>query len=336
MTPEIFDTAQLAPEQQFEDWMEWWSGFTAQTPVATDKGFRASRRTWHLGDFGLARVSAPPLRVVRSRDHIRRDPYDHWNICIGLGAATQLTYRSGAIIVPPRIPFVVSLGEEMVSERAQDDRVQLYLPRDRFRELAPLLDSSTADALGSPMRGMLADFILALEGRLPELAESDLPRLTQAISAMVAACIEPSKGRLGASAGQIDFTRMEKIRRVARAHLRSPDLSPDLLCRLVGVSRSHLYRLLEREGGVSRWIRRQRLLASHALLSDVSQTGTISAIAYEFGFADAATFSRAFRREFGVSPRDVRTAALAGTAVPMTDRGNPPAVHSLDDLLRAA
>lgn len=38
----------------------------------------------------------------------------------------------------------------------------------------------------------------------------------------------------------------------------------------------------------------------------------IGAIAESLCFADASSFSRAFRREFGMSPSDVRAATLSG------------------------
>jgi hypothetical protein len=54
------------------------------------------------------------------------------------------------------------------------------------------------------------------------------------------------------------------------------------------------------------------LLSIFALLSDPSNQRTIVAIAGDFCFADASSFGRAFRLEFGYSPGDVRSAAKAG------------------------
>jgi AraC-like DNA-binding protein len=85
-----------------------------------------------------------------------------------------------------------------------------------------------------------------------------------------------------------------------------------MLSRLIGMSRSALYRVMESQGGVTRHIRRQRLLESRAVLSDPACDKSIAAIAEEFCFSDAADFSRAFRREFGLAPSDVRATAQAG------------------------
>jgi AraC-like DNA-binding protein len=86
------------------------------------------------------------------------------------------------------------------------------------------------------------------------------------------------------------------------------------------MSRSSLYRLFEDIGGVARYIQSQRLLEAHAVLSDPATTKSISAIAEDLCFADASSFSRVFRREFGHSPGEVRSAALAGLAPPARQR----------------
>ncbi len=87
-----------------------------------------------------------------------------------------------------------------------------------------------------------------------------------------------------------------------------------MLCRIAGISRSHMYRLFEHKGGVARYIQDQRLLEAHRALCNTASAQSISGIAEALCFADASSFSRAFRREFGHSPTDVRAAAMAGLA----------------------
>jgi AraC-like DNA-binding protein len=115
--------------------------------------------------------------------------------------------------------------------------------------------------------------------------------------------------------------RKERVRQAVRRHLSTPTLGPTNLCRLVGMSRSNLYRLFEDTGGVARCIQRERLLEEHAVLTDPTTTESISAIAEDLCFADTSSFSRTFRREFGHSPGEMRAAAFAGLALPATPRG---------------
>jgi AraC-like DNA-binding protein len=163
---------------------------------------------------------------------------------------------------------------------------------------------------------MLADYMILLARRLPDLAPEEGTWLAKAVEAMVAACLGPSSDRLAVASKQLGLTLMERVRRSLRANLRSPSLGPQQLCREAAISRTRLYRLLEGEGGVTHYVRRQRLSAGFAQLSDISNVLPVFRIAKMLCFTDTLSFSRAFRREFGMSPSDVRAAALAGLPEP--------------------
>jgi len=233
------------------------------------------------------------------------------------------------------VPFVISLGREMYQERA-GDRLQLYLARDSFQAIAPLLDAARGTVLDTPEGKLLADYMLLLERNLPHLPASDGPKLAAAIQAMLGACLAPSGDRMTEASGQINFTLMERVRQTVRRNLRSPSLGPDKLCREAGASRSQLYRLLEGEGGVAHYIQRRRLSESFTMLSDVTNNLSIGKVAEILCFADGSSFSRAFRREFGMSPSDARGGSLAGlppSPAPRSPAG--PAASSFSDCLRS-
>lgn len=336
MTPERFTTHTLPVPDQLEAWRYWFhSVFDVMPRQWPASGFAAESVLWNLDGLALSRVTAPAIKVTRTKALIRQNPVDHWVITLGRRVATAVRTEDVSLEAPAGVPFVVSLGNDLTSERSQDDRLQLYLARDSFGEIAPMLDAARGTTLNTPLGHLLADYMLVLERNLPDLTPDDLSRLTGAVRAMVGACITPSTDRMAIAAGQIGLGRLERVRRAVRNHLRSPSLGPDMLCREVGTSRSQLYRLLERESGVARFIQRQRLLEGHAALCDASNTKRIAAIAEEFCFADASGFSRAFRQEFGVSPSDVRAAAQAGLPTSAVPRDRAEAeIHNLSDFLR--
>ena len=125
---------------------------------------------------------------------------------------------------------------------------------------------------------------------------------------------------------------MERVRQAVRRNLRSPSLGPDKLCREAATSRSQLYRLLEGEGGVAHYIQRRRLSESFSMLCDPSNNLSIGKVAEVLCFADGSSFSRAFRREFGMSPSDVRAGAV-GQLPPPAPLKNAGGVHSFSDCL---
>ncbi len=310
-----FSTMGLAPHHQLAAWNGWFEPLFELVPGTSDSaaGFEAEARVWSLGPAALGQVRAPRLHAARRGHNLRRDALDHWNIIVG-GVETKLTHGGDAVIIPARTPFVISLGVAIESEREADERLQLYLPRDQFAGLAPILDQTRGRPILGATGQLLADYLRLLYGSVPGLPQGDLARLTAPIQAMVAACIAPSAASQEPAAMQMDITRLEQVRRAIRNRMPSATLNAATLCRDVGMSRSQLYRLLDGEGGVAHYIQRLRLLACHAALSDASDTRSIAAIAEACGFSDPSTFSRAFRRAFQVTPSELRMAAKAGVA----------------------
>lgn len=312
-----FNTRGLPPRQQYDAWRGWHDlTFDGLPDRPAKEGFLAESRILRMGSFALVRVSTPAMKVVRTRALIRRNPVDHFVITLGSGGVTKVGSGNETRDVPAGLPFVVSLGHEMASARGAGERLQLYLPRDGFREIAPLLEAARGKVIGGQMGTLLADFMELLERNLQQGGAVNAAGLDEAVKATIAACIAPSADNIAAAKTQLDAGRLEKVRRAVRAELRSPSLGPALLCRRVGMSRSGLYRLMENHGGVARYVRRQRLLESHAMLCDTVAATPIADIAEEFCFADTSEFSRAFRREFGASPSEVRAAARSGLALP--------------------
>jgi AraC-like DNA-binding protein len=337
MIAETFSTYSLPASQQLEAWRNWYGGiFEATSAGSQDEGFAAANSIWSLNGFTFSRVSSPPTCIERTRHLLRRNHVDHWAFTLSKRTTSDIEVRDRALEVPPGVPFLLSLGEEMhIRRRQRDERVQLLLARDSFQAIAPLLDATRGTALDASRGSLLADYILLLERNLPNLTPEEGSRLPSAIQAMVGACLAPSVDRVATAAREIDLTLMERVRRAVRRHLRSPSLGPDRLCREAATSRSQLYRLLEGEGGVARYIQRRRLSESFVILCDTSNNFSIAAIAETLCFADASNFSRAFRREFGISPREVRTASLVGLAPSATSKVTAgPETHSFADYLR--
>jgi AraC-like DNA-binding protein len=337
MEPRKFSTELLPPRDQRQAWSEWFQPVFDVYPEDTRRpGFEAEYRVWQLGDVAVTRVSAPASRTVRKSPHLHRSPIDHWVITYCRDGRTALSTDRGQLDARAGVPFVWSLGQPSDSRRTAADRLQLYLPRDSFPEIGASLDMAVGSMQDTPLGCLLGDYMRLLERELPDLSHEDAGRLANAVGAMLTACLAPSADKLATAKRQINLTLMERVRQAVRRNLRSPSLGPDKLCREAATSRSQLYRLLEGEGGVARYIQRRRLSESFAILCDTSNNLSIATIAEALCFADASNFSRAFRREFGMSPSEVRAASLVGVAPAATSK--TPAgfeANSFADCLRA-
>lgn len=99
---------------------------------------------------------------------------------------------------------------------------------------------------------------------------------------------------------------LEKINAVLDEYLTEQDLNINKLCSLLNVSPSKLYRKIKELTDLSpnEFIRMLRLKRASELLK--SADCNVSEVAYKVGFADPLYFSRCFKKQFGVSPRDYR------------------------------
>ena len=313
MDPYRFSTQQFSLQEQCDNWSEWFHPvFDVYAENADGQDFIAEYLVWNLSDLAFTRVSAPATRTVRTLTNLRRSSVDHWVISYCRQAYTFVSTPNKQLDARPGVPFIWSLGQTSESRRAASDRLQLYLPRDSFSEIGGCLDNAVASILKAGPAQLLADYMLLLERNLGNLTPEEAARLPSAIKAMVVACVAPSVDRLACAKPQIDLAKLEKIRQLVIKNLRSPSLGPDTLCREAAISRSQLYRILEREGGVARYIQRRRLSESFSMLCDASNNLPIGDIAASLCFIDTSSFSRAFRREFGVAPMEVRAASRAG------------------------
>ncbi len=125
--------------------------------------------------------------------------------------------------------------------------------------------------------------------------------------------------------------RCEQVKELIGAQLRNPALSVHAVAERIGVTTRYLQLLFAEEGEcASGYIRRERL---RACLLDLRHADfdhqSITDIAFSWGFNSAAHFSSAFRKEFGLSPRDYRHCDVDRLAEALADDVEAPFVQAL-------
>lgn len=102
------------------------------------------------------------------------------------------------------------------------------------------------------------------------------------------------------------------VQKVIDESLTQPGLSPVGLASRLNISVRHLYRLFEeQDDSVCRYIQRARLKRSaDDLTNPFLRSESITSIAYKWGFTDSAHFSRSFKKQFEVPPKDFRAGRL--------------------------
>jgi AraC family transcriptional regulator, positive regulator of tynA and feaB len=193
------------------------------------------------------------------------------------------------------------------------DRVQAVCPR--LGELGPL---PSLDHSGSAR--LLVRYMNALAAELPQLGAAGAVSAATVALELLRAVLEPElpSGRAAERAA----LRAE-IRRHVRNHLQDSDLGPTTIARAFAMSVRALHALFEDgDESVAVIVRNARL---QRCLEDLQlrNAGSVTEIAFRWGFCETAHFSRVFKRRFGVTPSEVRHMAQLDEPLPLGASGPP-------------
>lgn len=166
-------------------------------------------------------------------------------------------------------------------------------------------------AVGDTINDLSADRLRPVELSLPDF--------------LLTALMEgaPSK-LLGGSAGARAML-LERVFQSIEMHLSDPHLNLEQVATKHGISMRYLQKLFETVGdSFGHYVKLRRLERCRMdLLSPLHAQKSISEILFQWGFNDSASFSRAFREQYGVSPREYRKAPPTMAATEAPRRGSP-------------
>ena len=272
--------------------------------------FPARTACWEIGDliFTHAVIEQGPERALGLVPEASRD---HWRLVLirqhraadvlafdGNGLTSRLSEQR---LSTSALSFRSSAAP-LKGGRKGDEVFTLLLPRAALPQLAQEFGNAFNPDVSPAMQGLLGDYLARLARALPLVSSEQARILAGPTTELVAACVTPTSARINAPL-------IDRATSVIRQNMASPDFGPDQLCQLLAMSRSKLYRFFEAFGGVASYIQRERLCAALVRLEHPDPVQPIHQIAAAVGFHDHSTFSRAFRREFGLSPSAVRKKA---------------------------
>jgi AraC-like DNA-binding protein len=191
----------------------------------------------------------------------------------------------------------------------------VIFPRERLLAVCPRLEgAATLPPLsGSAAGRLLVRYLDALALELADLDELGAVAAADAALELLRAAVSPS---VPSSRSARRLAMCLAVRRYIRAHLRDATLGPRSIAHEHAMSVRALHALFEDTGeSVSGLVRRERLARCHEdLLS--ANGGTVTEIAFRWGFRDGAHFARVFKAHFDVTPSDVRREALRSAGLP--------------------
>lgn len=312
LEPLRFSTTELMSEDQLAAWRAHIApviDVSLPHNKSLDDGFAADDTVWNLGRMLIVQQRAAAHSYVRSSAKLRSSSIDHWYVALPRTGQSWTEVDGRVVESHPGRAELRSLGYPYRGRTTDSESFFLYLPRDLFADVN--LDAKNNSILSGNVANLLVDYLNGIEMTLRSLTVEDLPRVVHATRSLIIACLSPPGVRDAAVEQFAGVALIERARRYIQHNLDAIDLTPESVCRALGVSRTRLYQLFEPSGGVLHYIQRRRLLTAHGALSDPTDNRRIIDVAETVGFSSAANFSRAFSKEFGYSPREARNAATA-------------------------
>jgi AraC family transcriptional activator of tynA and feaB len=255
-----------------------------------------------LGHRGSGLIGAP--RDEGQSDEILGFQFVHRGVELVREGGRQLALTAGDVVLWDGLqPTEVEIVEPFYKRT-------LLFPRERVLSVCPrLADLSALPSLeGSGSARLLVRYMNALASELPALEPAATVAAASAALELLRAAVEP---HVPSSHSVTRAAMRAEIRRYCRTRLQDPMLGPASIARAYAMSVRALHALFEdAEVSVAGLVRGERLARC---LEDLQRPngGSVTDIAFRWGFCDAAHFSRVFKREFGVTPSEVRQAAIA-------------------------
>jgi AraC family transcriptional regulator, positive regulator of tynA and feaB len=294
-----------------------WSGILAETHItfdvrATEKtpeNFHAAVTRRPVADLMLLDCAASPFLGNRSDALVEptEDVLGFQFVCKGVELVREgrreLALTAGDVVLWDGLqPTEVEIVEPFYKRT-------LLFPREQVLAVCPRLgelDEMPA-VNGSGSARLLVRYMNALAAELPQLDPSAGAAAANAALELLRATVEPT---VPSSRTATRSAMRTEIRRYVRTHLQDPMLGPASIARAYAMSVRALHALFEdAETSVAALVRSERLARC---MEDLQRPngGSVTDIAFRWGFCDAAHFSRVFKREYGATPSEIRQAAI--------------------------
>jgi AraC-like DNA-binding protein len=314
---EVVSTDGLSGRKKVEYWND--LARTAMTAMTADPAdvatFRGRMRRLELGEVRAVEVFSHGARVERSPAHVAHSAETAFLLELQLegASATRQGGREARLepgdftLLDSARPFEVRCAEPMKLLVLKVPRTLLgkYLGCPESMAAVPMCAARASNQLTSRF---LRDLWVRSDGAL-DFGRANHP--VRAALELVAYAYGALPAARGESVSAVGAHRIRVIDYV-ETHLSDPSLGPASIAEALRISRRYLHRLWKGDDSESlaRYVLRRRLEECARVLRDRLQSHrSITAIAFDWGFVGMPHFCTAFRKHYGVSPREYRASA---------------------------
>lgn len=307
-----FDTTEVPVSARSRYWEEVIGStyFPLQLRFRRPEVFDGRLSVWRLGAVSLSRLTSDPLSYARLRRHLVHERDEHYLVTVP--AVSEVAFSQcgrdlrcgpgGFLLERSDEPYEFSYPRPndlwVLKVRGGDLLDRVRLP-DRFCAIP-------FDATGG-VGSLFTQMLRLIPGRFEDMSPEVRATVGQQLVDLLALSLRNDDRVLRSATSSVREGHLARIEDYVRAHLGDPELDPEQIAGACGISVRYLHELFRDVGSsVGQWIKTQRLNACRDALLDSFNRCSIGEIAFRWGFGDQAQFSRGFKAQFGISPRDLR------------------------------
>jgi AraC-like DNA-binding protein len=303
-----------------------WAQFIAQELCSFsirssgESNFRVNAWTRSEGGFVVAHFTtvAGHAQLQRTDAEIGRDSRDNYCLYLPLHGEHEVQQLHRDVVCRPASLTLLTTGEPYVqTKRGDNDTLYLMMPRAFVDQRLTHGEDICARLVGAGTGvGRLAmDTVASLCREAARMSSPEFLGACNLAGELVLLGLSGAED-LTSNARSIRASNLSRAKRVIRKRMSDPDLTLDDIARECGVSLRYLHDLFQDDSRTVReYLLDERLLGARRLLETaITGPATVTDICMACGFSNPSVFSTAFRRAFGISPRDVMRRARAPLA----------------------
>ena len=306
-----------APQRQLLAWRDRVAHLIDVLPSSSDleRPFRASIDRYQVGELVLTDCRSDQMLLERSLARISTDKARDFVFHVFLeGGVGNVSVRAQPRESSPSVASILALdmSQPVRMQRHACRMLTFFVPGALVEEVFPDPEAIHGRTIHgtTPLTQLVIEHVTALSQNIVHMSADAAERDIRAGAQLLAAAFGKQALLSGNARAAARAAMFGQVRRYVQAHLHEAELSPEGVLNALQLPRSTLYRLFQQEGGLGAYIRHLRLRRAADMLARNLHM-TVTDIAYELGFKSSSDFARAFRRAYGMTPRDFQ--ALSGS-----------------------
>jgi len=284
--------------------------------VTQSRDFHGEIEHWSGRELAYSKVRSTAHKVRRDKRRISQSTDDHFLLSLQVrGNGSLVQDGRNAILKPGDFALYDVTRPYNLMFDSEFEQLVMQIPREEIT--ARLFDADNLTAVGVCGRqgaGRLASTLIAqTASQLAILDEESLVQAQTCVLDLMANALASSCGERSETISESQELTIKRILRYIDDALNDPSLTCEQVAVANGISERYLRKLFQSKGhSVSEWIWMRRLEGAKGDLQNPRlKHRSITSIAYDWGFKDAAHFSRAFKNRFELTPREIRAGVIA-------------------------